>query len=204
MEKHFLYAVLKQFHPEKILKILWNTFKVYFILSNLILCYTAKKTVRDFQHFTNNRQHEAHRVINKSVLTISNIHQIPALVELCWSLAGEYQNTTDTYFTYLNIQCLGLETLLQTANKLTVYFNHLFTFSLYHNSSYFLNAFCFHRNIYQYLTFLWTITSCPLAILKTIWLNRDSSHVLLNKPQLKELRVYFKRTKNLPVKGWVF
>lgn len=34
-------------------------------------------------------------------LAISNIHQIQALVVLCWSFAREYQNTIDAYFTYL-------------------------------------------------------------------------------------------------------
>lgn len=71
---------------------------------------------------------------------------------------------------------LSLRRLTTNCNEVNGSFQPSVYNVIYRNSCYILNIFCFHRNIYQYLTLLSTTTRHTLATLKAIWLNFDYSY----------------------------
>lgn len=153
---------------------------MYFILSNLILCNSAEKTVRNFHHFTNNKQCETRGVsINPSFSNFKHPSDSSfggAMLVLCMWVSKHHW-----YLFYLpQIQCLVLETSLQTANNWSWCFIsticlHFYsvvtaaTFSMFSVSTEtHLSVFnpCINYNklhicyTLNYLVKLWLLTSC--------------------------------------------
>lgn len=97
------------------------------------MLYCWKKPVRVFQHRTNNRQHETHRVIiNQSFNNLK--HPSDSSFGRARLVLSTWVSKHHWYIFYLpQIQCLGLETSLQAVSNWSWWF--ISTISLHFHST---------------------------------------------------------------------